>query len=77
MKFIEAIGIRIKQYLDKHEKKQYDVFKEGGIPRSTLSELVNSKKKDVTVGTIYDICSTLGITLAEFFDDPIFNKVDD
>ena len=53
------------------------MFKEGGIPRSTISAVVNAKKNNVGTNTIYQIASTLGISLEEFFNAPIFDSVDD
>ena len=49
----------------------------GGIPRSTISAVINAKKKNVTTNTVYQISSTLEISLKEFFDSPIFDTIDD
>ena len=49
----------------------------GGIPRSTISVILSVKRKEVKLGTVYEICDTLGISLKEFFDDPIFEEVTD
>ncbi len=73
MKLVEAIALRVKNILEDRGINQYYLHKNGGIPRSTLSELVSSKKKRVSLDTIYQICSTLNMTLAEFFNDKIFS----
>lgn len=77
MKLTEAIAQRVKDLLEERGLKQYYLFKKGGVPRSTISNVVNNKKKRVTTDTIYQICCTLGISLKDFFDDPLFEKVDD
>ncbi len=77
MKLTEAIAQRVKDLLDERNFKQYDLFKKGGIPRSTLSALVNSKIKNVSTDLVYQICATLGITLEEFFADKLFENLDD
>lgn len=77
MKLTEAIAERVKDLLEKKNWKQYDLFKNGGIPRSTISNVVNQNKKRVSVDTIYQICSTFGITLSEFFDDKFFSDIED
>lgn len=77
MKLTEAIAIRVNQLLTDRNLSQYSLFKNGGVPRSTVCDVVNNKKKRVSTETVYQICTTLGLTLAEFFDVPIFNELDD
>ena len=77
MKLTEAIAIRIKDLLKERELSQYFLFKNGGVPRSTISNVVNVNNKRVSTETVYQICSTLEISLKEFFDDAIFDNIDD
>lgn len=77
MNLTEAIGKRTQTLLQQKKMKQYTLFKQGGIPRPTISSVVGAKKNTVTIETIYQIASTMGITLKEFFDDEIFNEVTD
>ncbi len=77
MTLTEAVAIRTKTLLEEKGWKQYDLFKEGGIPRATISCIVRAKKGTVKLDTIFQITSTLKISLEEFFADPIFNEVTD
>ncbi len=77
MKLNEAIAERTKQLLNERGLSNYYLFKKGGIPRSTISAVINVKKKNITTNTVYQISSTLEISLKEFFDSPIFDTVDD
>lgn len=77
MKLHEAISQRVRNLLEQKGLKQYALFKQGGIPRSTISTLINANIKKVSTDLIYQICSTLEISLQEFFDDPLFNNLDD
>lgn len=77
MKLNEAIAERTKQLLIERSLSNYYLFKMGGIPRSTISAVINAKKKNVTTNTVYQISSTLEISLKEFFDSPIFDTIDD
>lgn len=77
MKLTEAISIRVSKLLNDRNLSQYSLFKNGGVPRSTICDVVNNKKKRVSTETVYQICSTLGLTLSEFFSDPIFDEIDD
>lgn len=77
MKLVEAIGIRVKNLLDDAGITQYELAKQGGIPRSTISVVVGVKRKSVNSDTLYQIVTSLGISLKDFFDDPIFDEVTD
>lgn len=77
MKLSEAISIRISNLLNERNLSQYSLFKNGGVPRSTVCDVINNKKKRVSTDTVYQICSTLGLTLSEFFNDSIFDELDD
>lgn len=77
MKLKEAIAQRVQNLLDERNIKQYYLFKNGGLPRSTVSNVINCKKGRVSTDTVYQICSTLGLTLGEFFSDKLFDNIDD
>lgn len=77
MKLSEAIAIRVSKLLNERNLSQYSLFKNGGVPRSTVCDVINNKKKRVSTDTVYQICSTLGLTLSEFFNDSMFDELDD
>lgn len=77
MKLVEAVGKRLDNILKERKMKQNHLATLGGIPRSTISIIIGVKRKEVKLGTIYQICDTLQMSLKEFFDDPIFNEVTD
>ena len=77
MKLSEAIGKRVESLLKERNLTQYKLYKNGGIPRSTISTVVDGKYKTVKADTIYQICATLGISLKEFFDDDAFENIED
>ena len=77
MNLSKAISIRVKNLLKDKNMSQYELYKKGGIPSSTISDVVNNKKKRVSSVTVYQICSTLGLTLQEFYADKIFLDLDD
>ena len=77
MKLSETVGKRVENLLAKRGMTQYQLYKNGGIPRSTISVTVDGKYKTVKLDTIYQIAATLGITLKEFFDDQLFSELED
>ena len=77
MTLSQAVGKRVAQLLRDRNMTQYELWKQGGIPRSTLCVLIDAKYATVKLDTIYQIAATLGMSLKEFFDDPIFNDLVD
>ena len=47
-----------------------------GITQSTLDNIVNGNSKNPTLLTIVRICDGIGITMKEFFSDPLFLDID-
>jgi len=77
MKLTEAIAQRVRNLLKERNLSQYWLFKNGGVPRTTVNDVVNCNKGRVSTDTVYQICSTLGISLAEFFSDELFEDLED
>lgn len=77
MKLNEAVAERLQKLLDDRNWNRYSLQKEGGIPRSTVGLILNVKRQTIKLDTLYQITSTLGISLKEFFDDPIFDDISD
>lgn len=80
MRLSEAVGKRIETLINEQGITQYELAKQAGMPRSTVWKIINtdaSVVNTVKLSTLYDICATLGITLEEFFSDPIFHDIDD
>lgn len=77
MTLMEAVSDRLKRLQKEKGFTSYKIQKEGGVPRSTVGKLVSMKFKTVELDTLYQIVSTMGITIREFFDDPIFDNVTD
>lgn len=47
-----------------------------GITQSTIDNIVNGNSKNPKLLTIVRICDGLGITMYEFFSDPLFLNLD-
>lgn len=77
MTLMEAVSDRLVRLQKEKGFTSYKIQKEGGVPRSTVGKLVARKFSTVQLDTIYQIVSTMGITIREFFDDPVFDEVTD
>ncbi len=75
IKFNEAVAQRTKELLNEIGKKPYYLYKEGGIPRSTISNVLNCNINKVSGELIYQISSVLQIKLKDFYDSPLFDEI--
>lgn len=80
MKLIEAVGIRLDNLINKNSITIYELAKRAGVPRSTVWKIIHpdlTRVKTVKIDTIYQLADALGMKLKEFFDNPIFDEVND
>lgn len=49
---------------------------ECGMPPTTIYSMLNAKSKNPGIVSIQKICDGLGITVRQFFDDPLFDALD-
>ena len=47
-----------------------------GVPPSTIYSMLNAKSQNPGIVIIQKLCDGLGISLREFFDDPLFEGLD-
>ncbi len=77
MELIDAVIRRLRELMKQKGATLYSLNREGGIAKSTLSQLFNRKQEKVSLNLLYDILSTMGVTMKEFFDDPMFDDISD
>ena len=81
MRLLEAIGIRLDSLIKARDNlTEYELAKQAGMPRSTVWKIIRpdlTRVKTAKIDTLYQITDTLGISLKEFFDDPIFDNISD
>lgn len=81
MRLIEAIGMRLSGLIQAREKfTEYELAKQAGMSRSTVWKIIHpdlTRVKTVKMDTLYQLVDTLGMSLKEFFDDPIFDDITD
>lgn len=47
-----------------------------GVAPSTIYNMLNTKSKNLGIVSIQKICDGLGISVQEFFDDPLFENLE-
>jgi len=75
----EAIRKRINYFLHKKGLSSlWELYKNCGVPKSTINALLGTEKNKLPrLPTLLHICEGLDTTLREFFDDPIFDDIED
>ena len=77
MKLVEAVSKRTLFLLEAKQYTRYKLCKEGGLSESSLAHLINTTINDVKLSTVFAIADSLGVSLKDFFDDPVFDEVED
>lgn len=55
MELIEVVSERMKALLEAYDYSQYMLFLKSGVPRSTISMILNCRVTDVRLSTLYII----------------------
>ena len=76
MRLSNAIRKRIKQYLKDTGMNPWALCKASGIPCSTLSTFMSGKTELLHLDTLLHVCEGFGITLGQFFSDPMFDTAE-
>jgi len=70
----EAIKTRLENIMkEKNINSKYEISCDAGIHPSLLNDFFRSRTLYPRIDTLYLICEGMGMTLEQFFNDPIFN----
>ena len=72
MKLSTAVARRISSILSERQLSQYKLERMIAMPHNTMKTLMGERNNSVNLRTVMQIIKGLGMTPAEFFDDPIF-----
>lgn len=73
MKVSEAVASRIREILNQKKITQYRLEQNSGLSKGTLTSLMYARYNGVNLTTLIVIIRTLGISIEEFFNSPLFN----
>ncbi len=74
MKITTAVAFRISNILRERKMSQYRLEKIIAMPHNTMKTLMTARNESVNLKTVMQIIRGLGMTTAQFFDDPIFES---
>ena len=72
----QAVAQRIIDLCTEHEIAVNSLANQSGISPSTIYSMLNEKSQNPGVVSLQKICDGLGITLRQFFDDDIFDDIE-
>lgn len=74
MQLREAVGERVKELIEAQNITTYQLYKRSGVPKSTISNILHGTYGSVTLRIIHELCQGLDISIAKFFDSPLFDE---
>ena len=72
----EAVAQRIQTLCEQRELAINALANVCGVPPSTIYSMLNEKSGNPGIVTIQKICDGLEISVREFFDDPLFEDLE-
>ncbi len=73
MKLNKAFALRVRELLKAKKMTQYKLAQETGLYHSTMTDILNCKYQTPNFKNMALIIRALDITMAEFFDSPLFD----
>lgn len=76
MNLNQAVTLRIRELLKAKSMTQYRLEQNSGVSHNTMISLLKGKYKSCNLTTVVLLIRGLGMTVAEFFDSPLFENED-
>ena len=69
----QAVAIRVRELLKEKKMSHYKLEQETGLYHSTMNAILNNRVKASNFKSIALIVKALGMSLSDFFNNPVFN----
>jgi len=76
MRIYEATNLRIHELRKEKRLTEYALIYQTGMPPSTVKSILHGKSQNPGIVSIQKICDGLGISVREFFDNPLFDDLE-
>ena len=74
MQLNRAVSMRLLELLSQKNMTQYQLSTQSGLPRSTVSNIINCTYPSMKLRIIHELCQGLEIGIDEFFHSPLFDE---
>lgn len=72
MQLNEAVSKRLTQLLAERNMTPYQLSAKSGLPKSTISNILNCCYNSMKLRIIHEMCQGLNISITEFFQSNLF-----
>jgi DNA-binding Xre family transcriptional regulator len=72
----EAIVLRFKEICCQRNIKFNELATLSGVTPSTVYSMMDSRRKDMSILTVKKLCDGLEISIIDFFNSPVFEKLE-
>ncbi|WP_322180516.1 helix-turn-helix domain-containing protein [Neglectibacter caecimuris] len=76
MQIKNAVVKRFQKLCSERKIKYNELATLSGVTPSTVYSMMDERRKDVSVVTVKKLCDGLEISIGKFFDDPIFQNLE-
>lgn len=74
MQLNRAVSMRLMELLSEKKMTQYQLSTQSGLPRSTVSNIINCTYPSMKLRIIHELCQGLEIGINEFFSSQLFDE---
>ena len=74
MQLNRAVSTRRMELLSEKDMTQYQLSTKSGLPRSTISNIINCTYPSMKLRIVHEVCQGLEIGINEFFSSPLFDE---
>ena len=74
MQLNRAVSMRLLDLLSEKNMTQYQLSTQSGLPRSTVSNIINCTYPSMKLRIVHELCQGLEIGINEFFSSPLFDE---
>jgi len=72
----EAVVRRFQQLCQERNIKYNELATLSGVTPSTVYSMMDERRKDVSAVTVKKLCDGLDISVPDFFNDPLFERLE-
>ena len=72
MKLAEAVSLRLTELMKQKNTNGHRLSEGCGVSQATISDIKLQRNTGVNLRIIFELSEGLGISLADFFDSPLF-----
>ena len=66
--------MRLSELLEQRQMTQYQLYMKSGVPKSTISNIINCSYDSVKLRVIHELCQGLNLSISTFFASPLFDE---